>query len=677
MLTALGTAYGGWLSGPSWVAGRGSAGGRFPVLSRIGKRFPPGAGKRHTRRWLAVGIGAFVGLVTVLGAGQPAFAHAQLVGTSPANGARLDTAPTEIRLQFSEGVNLVRDGVRLLDSSGAVRGAGPAQIDPNSSARVLVPVPAGLGTGVYTVVWRVVSSDSHPIHGALVFGVGDIQVTAQPEVGARTDVDPAVNAIFWLFRWLSYAALALLLGGAVFLTICWTGGWVQRRARRVLAVGWGGSLLCAAAVLLLQGAYAVGGSLADIADPIRLRDTIDTGYGSYLLARIALLAGSGVLLFGYLGSSTRRPARWATVALTVLLAGLPVTWIGTGHANAAASPLIAAADAAHLFAMAAWIGGLVLLVACVLPASAAVATSEAAPAVRRFSRLAAVSVVILGTTGTYQAWHNVGTLSALAGTQYGRLLAFKLAAIGIVLWFAAASRSLVQRHYVGPAANAETRQSTAELVTAGRSEQIPVAARSDGRRGGSRVVPADNRRGGSRVGPIDNRRGNKRTRAERDQQLQARRELGRSVGIEVLLVLGVLGVTSMLVATPPGARPLAQSQDIAQTQTAAPEEAVADLAFDSGRVMIRVNPTRTGATTLTVAVRDEQGRPLDVPEVTARLSLAARGLGPLPAELTKRRPGEYESTGLTLPMAGTWQLEIKVRTSEIDQYSVSTAVSVR
>ena len=75
--------------------------------------------------------------------------------------------------------------------------------------------------------------------------------------------------------------------------------------------------------------------------------------------------------------------------------------------------------------------------------------------------------------------------------------------------------------------------------------------------------------------------------------------------------------------------------------------------------------------------RRRQRYALDVPEVTARLSLAARGLGPLPADLIRRRAGEFESTGLTLPMAGTWQLEIKVRTSEIDQYSVSTVISVR
>jgi copper transport protein len=580
------------------------------------------AGRFAGRPWVAAGLVALLGLVGVLVApAAPAFAHAQLVGTSPANGARLDAAPDEVTLEFSESVNLVRDGVRLLDGSGAVRGDGPARIDPDSSTRVLVPVPAGLGTGVYTVVWRVVSSDSHPIHGAFVFGVGDVQVAAASGAGARTDVDPAVNATFWLFRWLGYAALALLLGGCAFLFLCWPEGWSQRRVRRLLYLGWLGSLLCALAVLLLQGTYSVGGSLAEVADPTRLRDMIGTTYGGYLLARVALLAACGALLLTIV---RRSPGRATTAALTVLAAALPVTWVGTGHANAAPNPLVAAADALHLLAMAVWVGGLVLLFGVMLRAPSAVATGEAAHALRRFSRLAAASVVVLGVTGIYQAWRGVGTLDALAGTQYGRLLAFKLATIGIVLWFAAASRSVVQRRYVLPALDA----------------------------------------------------GTKRSRTEREQHQRARQALRRSVGMEVLLAIAVLGVTSLLVATPPGARPVAETAADVGTE-AAPDAALADLTFDGGIVAVRLSPPRIGATALTLAVRDPHGRPMDVPEVTARLSLGARGLGPLPVDLAKRGPGAYESTGLTLPMAGTWRLEVSVRTSEIDQYPVITDVRVR
>jgi methionine-rich copper-binding protein CopC len=56
------------------------------------------------RRWLRPGIAAAVVLVGVLGFASAASAHAQLLGTSPANGAALTSAPAEVVLTFGEAV---------------------------------------------------------------------------------------------------------------------------------------------------------------------------------------------------------------------------------------------------------------------------------------------------------------------------------------------------------------------------------------------------------------------------------------------------------------------------------------------------------------------------------------------------------------------------------------------
>src|SRR5262245_56787499 len=234
--------------------------GRSPV--------PKGTGERSLfQSAIAVVVALFASLGAVLaGPASPAYAHAQLTGTTPANGARLDAAPAQIVLRFSERVSPVRDGVRLLDASGTIRSAEPARVDPTAAGQVVLPVPTGLGAGIYTVSWRVVSADSHPIHGAFVFGVGDVQVTALPGVGARTDNDPGLTAAFWLIRWLGYAGLAMLAGGTAFLLLCWPAGTGQARFRRILWTGWVTSVTCAVAALLLQGPYAAGGTLGSLAD---------------------------------------------------------------------------------------------------------------------------------------------------------------------------------------------------------------------------------------------------------------------------------------------------------------------------------------------------------------------------------------------------------------------------
>jgi len=574
---------------------------------------PTGTGRgcsaraEHPRlhRWAAVVLALFAACGIVFGVASPAYAHAQLLSTNPANGARLDTPPAEIVLRFTERVNTVRDGLRLLDATGVVRSTAQAQLDPGEGSRVRLTVPGGLPAGIYTVSWRVVSADSHPIHGAFVFGVGDVQVTALPEAGAQAGGDRALSIAFWAARILGYAALALLAGGAAFLAFCWPSGAAVHRARRVVTAGWVGSLCCAVAVLLLQGPYAAGRTLTALASPTLLGATLGTDYGWYVLARIVLLVIGGVLLFGWLRRPDRKPLQWTAVGL--LAVALPVTWVGTGHANADASIVAAVSDAAHLSAMAVWFGGLALLV------TTALSTSEPRPVA-------------------------------------------KLAAVAILLWFGAMSRSVVQKRYVRPAIQAD--QPEAELVSAGRG--AAVAARRK---------PA--KRAGATTSTVQGRNVRRAEKAAHEQDLHARRQLRWSVRIEVCIAVAVLGLAALLVATPPGARPEAA------VAAPAPEVATTELALNGGgRVDVRLAPARVGATTLTLAVLDAAGKPWDVPEVTAAFGLPADGVGPLAATLKKTGPGAYASDGFSLPLAGAWQVQVKVRTTDIDLLTATTEVVV-
>jgi putative copper resistance protein D len=86
------------------------------------------------------------------------------------------------------------------------------------------------------------------------------------------------------------------------------------------------------------------------------------------------------------------------------------------------------ADGLHLLAAGVWLGGLPLLASLL---SWAQRTDDpnadlvAAEAVRRFSTLGLVSVSVLILSGLENAWALVGTVPALVGTMYGRLLLLK------------------------------------------------------------------------------------------------------------------------------------------------------------------------------------------------------------------------------------------------------------
>ncbi len=121
-------------------------------------------------------------LVALVALASPAAAHAELVGTTPADGERLEHAPQQVTLEFTEQVTLIAGGIELLDE----RGEPVRTSDPHVMGRqVMLPLPDGLPRGGCVVSWRVVSADTHPVAGAFTFGVAAPPVSATA-VGRRT-----------------------------------------------------------------------------------------------------------------------------------------------------------------------------------------------------------------------------------------------------------------------------------------------------------------------------------------------------------------------------------------------------------------------------------------------------------------------------------------------------------
>jgi len=102
----------------------------------------------------------------------------------------------------------------------------------------------------------------------------------------------------------------------------------------------------------------------------------------------------------------------------------------TSHAAAVRDDTAVAviADAIHLIATALWAGGLVALWSIFyFDRQNHLSASLTAQVVQRFSRLALASFFLLLATGAYQSWIHVGSLNILLNTQYGNVLALKLA----------------------------------------------------------------------------------------------------------------------------------------------------------------------------------------------------------------------------------------------------------
>ncbi|NUP73064.1 MAG: copper resistance protein CopC [Sinomonas sp.] len=95
-----------------------------------------------------------------------AHAHDSLESTNPANGSTVATVPAAVVLTFDHTPIAIGTKITVKDASGTDQSAGDATVVDNQVTQAIKP---GAPAGAYTVVWRVVSSDAHPIEGTLVF----------------------------------------------------------------------------------------------------------------------------------------------------------------------------------------------------------------------------------------------------------------------------------------------------------------------------------------------------------------------------------------------------------------------------------------------------------------------------------------------------------------------------
>jgi methionine-rich copper-binding protein CopC len=138
-----------------------------------------GPGGRLARRLLTLATAAF--LMVPATAAQ---AHDVLEATDPANGSSVRTVPAHIGLTFNHTPIAIGPVVRVEDSTGTDQADGPVVIVDN---HVTQAVKTDAPNGKYTVIWRVVSSDGHPIEGTFTFTAG----AANPTAAAAPSTSPA------------------------------------------------------------------------------------------------------------------------------------------------------------------------------------------------------------------------------------------------------------------------------------------------------------------------------------------------------------------------------------------------------------------------------------------------------------------------------------------------------
>ncbi|MER5205190.1 copper resistance protein CopC [Streptomyces sp. NPDC002825] len=616
-------------------------------------------------------------LGTLLAGAAPASAHAALTGSDPRDGAVVATAPKEVNLTFSEQVAMSADAIRVLDPAGRRADTGEIRdLCSGSVVRYGVALRAGLPDGTYTVAWQAVSSDSHPVAGAFTFSIG---APSQTSV-ALPDQAPGgglVGALYGIARYLSYAGFAVLVGGGAFVLACWPHGASVRPVQQTVVRGWLTLTAATLAMLLLRSPYTGSGDLSDAFDLAGLKAVLETKTGAALTSRLLLLGAAALFVAVLFGAYARRtdPKEKKDLAFglglggTVVAAGIAGTWALAEHASTGLQPGIAMpVDILHLLAVAAWLGGLTVLLVALYRAP-----SVERSAVERFSKVAFGSVAVLAATGLYQSWRQVGSWSALTGTRYGQLLLVKIGLMAVLIGIAWVSRRWTRR--LADPAPREEDESADETAP----EPLEAAASEDADAPSETADP-------ERAAQLARQRAavaTARRKRERDADPE-RAGLRRSVLTEAAVAVVLLAVTTVLTSTEPGRT----EEEAGRATSASGPAAVPDrpvdirLPFDTGGVdgkgvvRLSLDPGRTGANALHIFVERPNGKPLDVPEIKVALTLEAKDVGPLPVAPDRIQTGHWSASGVQIPMPGEWKIQVTVRTSEIDQTTIDKNVKI-
>jgi len=659
------------------------------------------------RRILGLGITLAAVVLVVVVPASPAAAHAELVSTEPASGEVLPTAPEQVVLHFTEGVQVGDDAVELFASAGDEIDVGEVTTADRGAA-VAVDVPA-LDDGAYVVAWRVTSADSHPIHGAFTFRVGaaassdDEAEALMSQLVADEGGDTLVGAVYGAVRFVAFAGMVLLVGGAAFLVVLWPAGRDDARARRLLVAGWLTFAIATVLSIGLQGAYAAAEPLSGAVDTSLIGDVLGTRAGSVWLIRLAILVGvaiAGWRLLPRPQPSNHGPvvARDAGAAARVDPADNSVTTEagGAGDLDTTAVAVTAARETtgsagvrgaaptalsglgARFPVLTTWhqepakvvavgIVALALLATVSLAGHAGTGSVVPLALVLDVVHLAAISTWLGGLVLLVAVVVRVRDGDAPAGSGQGavgdgqagdRLAVERVVAGFSTVAFAAVVAIVITgalqgwRQLGSVGAITDTTYGRLLVVKVLLVAAMLVAAAFSRRWVQHRLTRA----------PVSRPEGDDGS-AVAGSNRQAVRALRRSVGAEVVVAAGVLAVTALLVNTVPG---------VDDTQGSFEEE----IHGTDLLVLVEVDPASTGPADIRIDVNTHAREPVEPEELTASLTLPERDLGPIPLNLEQTGEGIYEAAGMEIPFEGTWHLEIDARLSEFDQETITTEIPI-
>lgn len=357
---------------------------------------------------------------------KSASAHAYVVKSNPAENETLKKAPSVVKIEFDEDIQVSSFNTLFVrDTSGKRVDLKDAHIDKKNKKILEAGLKENLKNGLYSIQWKAISADGHPIQGVIPFRIGlaeagtdDIKVE---EMGYVPQIDMIME------RGILYTSFSLFIGVLLFNLILYKGSasQVQSRSKKIIWISLFGIFISLLFNLPLQAKINADVSWLEAFDPLLLKETLQLSVFGYVwITQMALI--STLMIVTYFAVKSERVSSFKVWSIPIVLfIGLLVMKAFNSHAYGLKFKEIAVVmDFLHLFAASLWIGGLSSIV--LLLRKEDDKWTMYWDAIKRFSPWATGTVIVILLTGLFNSTFFIPTIHSLFDTKYGLALLAKI-----------------------------------------------------------------------------------------------------------------------------------------------------------------------------------------------------------------------------------------------------------